>query len=93
MKQVCVYCAMPRVVFEWKKKLEGGAPSPPPPIPPRREHRGADSVEDCRRGPSELQRRPVRGVASRRRGLMPPEGTGGKGPLRTCVCITWHGSP
>ena len=24
-------------------------------------------------------------------GLAPPEGTGGKGPLRTLECIIWHG--
>ena len=31
--------------------------------------------------------------APRHRGLAPPEGTGGNGPLRACECIIWHGRP
>ena len=32
-------------------------------------------------------------MAPRRRGLVPPKGTGGKGPLRTYECIIWYGRP
>ena len=37
--------------------------------------------------------RDLRGVATHRRGLVPPKGTGGNSLLRIWECVIWHGRP
>ena len=58
-------------------------------------YRGARSVLGCRSGPLSPGDAPHNppGVAPRSQGLLPPGGTGGRGPLGPWEYIIWHGRP